>query len=344
MVSCKCSAQYVSNVSHLSSFAPRYTQLESDGAALFYTTPQPSTLSVLRQYALHLLFMPPAPSLGVTAGTEAPAPIRNPFVFHHRPNTLDRDRIVVPAGWDSWGKIGVLREGFEARVWGEAWDTDLAEGSETEDAGGAKRMYRALVPDQGAKVRPSFGVGVYCSIRRQPPPLPPFNAPMAEQAFLAKHYDENSKKPDRDPRGAFRNPTETATAGIVGPLGSSSFSLPTVEKALAEMETGLGGSSGLSASVNGDASRRLSRGSARPTSGLSAVGGAGGSTAGRPPASSTLSTSQSSTGGQTQHEVLQNFFQSLLSSKDRAGASAAASRAAGAAPKANGGPGGPDEP
>ncbi|KAI9574289.1 dynein light intermediate chain-domain-containing protein [Boletus coccyginus] len=300
------------------------------GAALFYTTPQPSTLNVLRQYTLHVLFTPPAPSPGVATGTEASAPIRNPFLFHHRPNTLDRDRIVVPAGWDSWGKIGVLREGFEARVWGEAWDTDLADASGTEDAGGAKRMYRALVPDQGAK----------------PPPLPPFNAPMAEQAFLAKHYDENSKKPDRDPRGAFRNPTETATAGIVGPLGSSSFSLPTVEKALAEMETGFGSGSGLNASVNGDAARRLSRGGARPTSGLGAVGGAGASATGRAPASPTLSASQSSTGGQTQHEVLQNFFQSLLSSKDRAGASAAASRAAAAAPslpKSNGSPGGTDD-
>ena len=168
---------------------------------------------------------------------------------------------------------------------------------------------------------------------------------MAEQAFLAKHYDENSKKPDRDPRGAFRNPTETATAGIVGPLGSSSFSLPAVEKALADMETGFGSGSGLNASVNGDAARRLSRGGARPTSGLGAVG-AGASVTGRAPASPTLSASQSSTGGQTQHEVLQNFFQSLLSSKDRAGASAAASRAAAAAPslpKSNGSPGGTDD-
>lgn len=168
---------------------------------------------------------------------------------------------------------------------------------------------------------------------------------MAEQAFLAKHYDENSKKPDRDPRGAFRNPAETATAGIVGPLGSSSFSLPNVEKALAEMETGLGGGSALNASVNGDAARRLSRGGARPTSGLSAVGGTGASTTGRT-ASPTLSSSPSSTGGQTQHEVLQNFFQSLLSSKDRAGASAAASRATAGAPslpKSNGSPGGTDD-
>ncbi|KIK96822.1 hypothetical protein PAXRUDRAFT_825548 [Paxillus rubicundulus Ve08.2h10] len=297
------------------------------GAALFYTTPQPSTLQVLRQYTLHLLFAPPAPSLGMAAGMEAPAPIRNPFVFHHRANTLDRDRIVVPAGWDSWGKIGVLREGFEARMWGDAWDTDLnANGSETEGANGVKRMYRMLVPDQGAK----------------PPPLPPFNAPMAEQAYLAKHYDENAKKPDRDPRGAFRNPAETATAGIVGPLESSSFSLPSVEKALAEMETGSGT---LNASVNGDAARRLSRGSTRPVSGLTVVGAAGASTTGRAPTSPTLGTSPSPAVGQSQHEVLQNFFQSLLSSKDRAGASAAASRAAAgpSPPKANGSHGGTDD-
>lgn len=217
--------------------------------------------------------------------------------------------------------------------------------------GGCERG-KENVPNFSTRSRRKGGVSLGKSVhlvhfRPKPPPLPPFNAPMAEQAFLAKHYDENSKKPDRDPRGAFRNPTETATAGIVGPLGSSSFNLPNVEKALADMETGLGGSGALNASVNGDASRRLSRGGARPTSGLSAPGGAGTSTTGRMPASPTLSASQSSTGGQTQHEVLQNFFQSLLSSKDRAGASAAASRAAGAGgptlPKSNGSPGGTED-
>lgn len=291
------------------------------GAALFYTTPQPSTLQVIRQYTLHLLFIPPAPSPSISAGVEAPTSIRNPFMFHHRPNTLDRDRIIVPAGWDSWGKIIVLREGFEAKSWGEAWDTDIeTRDGENEEASGVKRIYRSLIPDQGEK----------------PPPLPPFNAPMAEQAFLAKHYDENAKKPDRDPRGAFRNPTESATAGIVGPMGSSSFSLPNVERALSEMEASMGGSSSLSASVNGDATRKLSRGGTRPTSGLS-VGAPGASTVGRTSTSPTLGTSTNATGGQTQHEVLQNFFQSLLSSKDRAGQSAAASRTtATQPPKANG--------
>ncbi|KAH8094829.1 dynein light intermediate chain-domain-containing protein [Cristinia sonorae] len=273
------------------------------GAALFYTTPLPTTLQVVRQYALHMLFAPPAPS-PTMAGNEAPAPIRNPFPFLHKPNTLDRDRIVIPAGWDSWGKISVLRDGFDAKAWGEAWERDLdwKEGDPEEEPG-ARKLFASLVPDQGVK----------------PPPLPPFNNPTPEQVFLAKNYDENSRRADRDPRGAFRNPTENSAAGIVGPMGSSSFSLPNVEKALSNMESGLSisGSSTLSASVNGDPSRKTSgRTSGRPASNLT-VPGTGGATSRSPVASPTLSTTPSPTGGQTQHEVLQNFFQSLLSSKDR---------------------------
>jgi dynein light intermediate chain 1 len=49
--------------------------------------------------------------------------MRNPFPFVHKSNTLDCDRIIVPAGWDSWGQIAVLRDG---NAWGEAWERDLS--------------------------------------------------------------------------------------------------------------------------------------------------------------------------------------------------------------------------
>lgn len=110
----------------------------------------PPTLQVLRQYALHLLFAPPAPSLGIS--TEGAAPIRNPFLFPHKPNTLDRDRIVVPAGWDSWGKIAVLRDGFDAKAWGEAWEHDLDPSEEEAGESSAKKLYAGLVEDRGVKV------------------------------------------------------------------------------------------------------------------------------------------------------------------------------------------------
>ncbi|KDQ64441.1 hypothetical protein JAAARDRAFT_117764 [Jaapia argillacea MUCL 33604] len=290
------------------------------GAALFYTTPLPATLQVLRQYALHLLFAPPAPSPGLSSTTDAPVAIRKSFPFQQKPNTLDRDRITVPAGWDSWGKIAVLRDGFDAKTWGEAWENDLA-GSDGEPVEGpsALKLYKVLVPDNSAK----------------PPPLPPFNNPTPEQAFLAKHYDENAKKPDRDPRGPFRNPAEVTTTGLVGPLASSSFSLPNVERALTEMEGGVGTSpSSVGATV--DASRKLpARSGTRPPATLTTSNVSGGAAAlnRSTAASPTAPVSPNAAGGQTQHEVLQNFFQSLLSSKDRAGAAAAASKTT---PKANG--------
>ena len=306
------------------SFVSSSNTQNEDGAALFYSTPLPANLQVLRQYALHLLFVPPAPSPAGAPSMEVQAPVRNNFPFSHKPNTLDRDRIVVPAGWDSWGKIAVLRDGFDAKMWGEAWERDLnAEDGEL----GAKKTYANLVPDQGSKVsrpRPVLSF-IDTNFFAKPPPLPPFNNPTPEQAFLAKNYDENSKKSDRDPRGAFRNPQDFAgaAAGIVGPLGSSSFSLPNVERALSEMETGIGGTStGL-----GDAATR--RAATRPISTSTSTG--------RPSALSALGTSASPTGisasrspvtpsgpgpspgagGPTQHEVLQNFFQSLLLTKDR---------------------------
>ncbi|OCH86224.1 hypothetical protein OBBRIDRAFT_890634 [Obba rivulosa] len=270
------------------------------GAALFYTTPLPQTLQNLRQYTLHLLFTPPAPSLAFTASTDAPAPVRNPFSFQQKPNPLDRDKIVIPAGWDSWGKITVLREGFDPKSWGEAWERDIeyAEGETGEP--GAKKLYSMLVLDNSVK----------------PPPLPPFNNPIPEQQFLAKNFDENSKKADRDPRGAFRNPNESVAAGVVGPMGSSSFNLPNVERALTEMEgtPATVGAVPLGSSVSGDAARRLQgRTAARAPPANLAVPPAGiPGRSGVP--SPTLSSASPSPGGEKteNHEMLHNFFQDLL--------------------------------
>ncbi|KAJ7075994.1 dynein light intermediate chain-domain-containing protein [Mycena belliarum] len=261
------------------------------GAGLFYTTQHPATLQTLRQYALHMLFIPPAPSPAVASGAEPLAPVRSPFPFTHKPNYLDRDRIVVPAGWDSWGKITIMRDEFDARGWGDAWERDLAaEGNPPPD--GARSLFNALVPDQGTK----------------PPPLPPLNNPTPEQAFLAKNYDENAKKPDRDPRGAFRDPTDPARA-LVGPLGIPSFDLPTVDRVLSEMEIGIGGAPSASA-PRAAAGQRRPAGLAPTTSPRQ-----GGS-----PTPSAAAPSPTGSGSATQHEVLQNFFKNLLNTKDRAAA------------------------
>ncbi|KAL5636721.1 hypothetical protein ACGC1H_000627 [Rhizoctonia solani] len=257
------------------------------GAALFYTTTQPAVLSVLRSYALHFLFMAPFVQPGETA-----IPHKNPFPFNTRPNTLDRDRIVVPAGWDSWGKIGVLRDGFDAQRWGEAWDKDLEEGV-VGGGGGAREMYRVLVGgDEGPKR----------------PPLPTLITTEPDQAFLSKHYEALQKDPNRDPRAQFRpDPAtaQTAGAGVVGPMGSSSFSLPSVEKAMMDMD-------------GDDVSAKLARmaGASRNRAQMaSALTNPPSSGLGQTPMPPPMSRSNTSGGSQNEHQVLQNFFQSLLNTR-----------------------------
>ena len=96
------------------------------------------------------------------------------------------------------------------------------------------------------------------------------------------------------------------------------------------MEIGIGGGSGsgASAAANLDPSRKLPRSTTglAPVSTTSAV-------LGRAPGSPTPAGSPP-TSGQTQ-QVLHNFFQSLLNSKDRAGVNAAALRTP-TSPKPNG--------
>ena len=40
-------------------------------------------------------------------------------------NIIERDKILVPPNWDSWGKIRILREGFELETVGDAWSVEI---------------------------------------------------------------------------------------------------------------------------------------------------------------------------------------------------------------------------
>lgn len=40
-------------------------------------------------------------------------------------NVIDRDKILVPPNWDSWGKIRILRDAFEAESISERWSIDI---------------------------------------------------------------------------------------------------------------------------------------------------------------------------------------------------------------------------
>lgn len=40
---------------------------------------------------------------------------------------IDRDKVLLPPNWDSWGKIRVLREGFDVEGVSRSWSTDIGE-------------------------------------------------------------------------------------------------------------------------------------------------------------------------------------------------------------------------
>lgn len=46
-------------------------------------------------------------------------------------NVIDRDKILVPSNWDSWGKIRIIREGFDIEGVGTSWSIEIQEKPES---------------------------------------------------------------------------------------------------------------------------------------------------------------------------------------------------------------------
>ncbi|MCJ1466830.1 hypothetical protein MMC07_005451 [Pseudocyphellaria aurata] len=82
------------------------TILMKHGASLVYTSVSvPNSLPTL----IHSM-------LGVYS------PLRKQILKH---NVVDRDKILIPPNWDSWGKIRVLRDGFDVEGTSIGWSIDV---------------------------------------------------------------------------------------------------------------------------------------------------------------------------------------------------------------------------
>lgn len=65
---------------------------------------------------------------------------------------LDRDAVMVPTGWDSWGKINVLRERFDPSRVGKAWENSLRRQSNQREDGevegeGIEDLWNEIISD-----------------------------------------------------------------------------------------------------------------------------------------------------------------------------------------------------
>lgn len=113
----------------------------TDGASLIYTTP---FLANSLQSLIHS-------SLGIHSL------LKRQSLKH---NVIDRDKILVPANWDSWGKIRIIREGFDMEGVSTAWSIEIQDAPEPldfeqpvenntpeEDGGSAVTVFEQTIQD-----------------------------------------------------------------------------------------------------------------------------------------------------------------------------------------------------
>ncbi|KAF4548281.1 Hypothetical protein D9617_29g006570 [Elsinoe fawcettii] len=99
-------------------------------------------------------------------------------------NVVDREKVVVPAGWDSWGKIRVLREGFDIEGVSRAWGMDV----EGEGGGTTEELWAAKVPNPKQEEKEKPGIEV------EHTPDQTFLASQMERLESFRAEDETAKK------------------------------------------------------------------------------------------------------------------------------------------------------
>ena len=115
----------------------------SDGASLIYTTP---FIDSSIQPLVHS-------SLGIHSL------LKKQSLKH---NVIDRDKILVPPNWDSWGKIRILRDGFDLEGISDAWSVEIQAPSEAIHNGGVAS------PANGDTGNGSSAVAIYEETIRDP--------------------------------------------------------------------------------------------------------------------------------------------------------------------------------
>ncbi|PWY98216.1 DLIC-domain-containing protein [Testicularia cyperi] len=240
------------------------------GAGLFYSSStKAQSIDILRSYILHRLFtqgtvtVPAAGSVAAAAPSSSNAGQANgsaaaggttAFPFAYRASTTDRDTLLVPAGWDSWGKIRALRESFDCKGLGRGWELDceldalrrsrkLPRTKEVED-----QLEKEVLSDRRSSGTGAGGEDVQSAIKLYEDIVSDWEAgPTSkdsankvkipdEQAFLGLHHATLQKDPD--PRSKF------SKSGVVGPMSASSRGLPSVEKFMSRAD-GSGSTTGV---------------------------------------------------------------------------------------------------
>ncbi|KAL8286183.1 hypothetical protein RQP46_004671 [Phenoliferia psychrophenolica] len=338
------------------------------GAALFMTShSRPASFAKLRSYLLHRLFAQPSPSLTSTAPSASAAPVpptlalapvatARAFPFLTRANAVDRDQILVPTGWDSWGKIRILRDRYDTDAVSKGWDLDMDnERDRLASAGGARGGEEDRVDEEGRRVISALRMyeEVVVDLDGDDQPINMAKSLVQaqdEQDFLKGHHETLQKEREKDPRSAFAarpgsisnsnnahaDSSSSAQNGlglldgagaygasVVGPMASTGLSLPSVERALERDPEDV--TARMVKNARRDSTQSASRSPPLSSSAFSSAP-LGSSTTAQNGASSTPAllppgaAGAPGAPGTASNEVLHNFFQSLLAKRTATGA------------------------
>jgi len=243
------------------------TILLKHGASLIYTTP--SVPCPLQPLVYSLLSIQ--------------SPLRQQTLKH---NVIERDKVLVPPHWDSWGKIRVLREGFDVEGINTGWSVDISPHAEADSEmdGGAVEVYEDVIKD--TERSDSEGLALLKGRGLEAPPVD-------TQEFLAQQLEileskAMEEKPSRGGKEDAKNARQEAqnSERVIEHVGPVQFNV--------------GG-------IQVDADDMLERLKEREASRASE----------QPPAATTPAASD----GKSQNEVLSAFFNSLIKKKGTKGSS-----------------------
>ncbi|KAJ1659686.1 hypothetical protein IWQ61_001272 [Dispira simplex] len=298
------------------------------GAALFYTSLQrPDTFQYVYRYLVQRALNNPRPNSSANREEEsATAPGLNRslphlsvrsqklFAFPYRAHVVERDFLVIPAGWDSWSKIQILRDGYDCEALNRGWDHDVnqrkdndtfvsnTEGGATEDS--ALKIYAEVITNPFANQQ---GLVVMSTVETED-----------NQEFLERHYRAIQQSSTED---NSRPVYATHTLSTVGEDGGQ-FATALATKTSVDTASRQGISENRVLSKDDVSSKLSSLLKPREGSGTLAklIGGV-----------RTAATSSSS-GSNAQSEVMASFFESLLNKKPSGQSGTATAGSSGGSP------------
>ncbi|KAI9882592.1 MAG: Phosphatidylinositol 3,5-bisphosphate-binding protein [Watsoniomyces obsoletus] len=85
--------------------------------------------TILLKHGASLIYTSPSPTTSLPTLLHSLLQISSPLLKRHslKHNVIDRDRVLIPPNWDSWGKIQALDPKFDVERVNKGWMADLAQ-------------------------------------------------------------------------------------------------------------------------------------------------------------------------------------------------------------------------